>query len=249
MPKGVYDHIKQRGMVHSKEWNDKISNANLGKTFSDERRKNMSEILKGRKLSEDHKQKIRAYRHTDEAKEKIRKAMTGRKFPDRKPMTKETKLKIGAKAKGRKHTEEAKEKVRNFLIGRKRPELTGENNPMHTHPNAYKSKFGKTGYRKDLNTFVKSRWEANMMRIFKYLGFNVQYEPQSFRLSNGKTYRPDFLLHETGELVEVKGRWLKDAKERFMLFKKEYPGLPIDLIEKKEYNQYINEFKNVLQLE
>jgi hypothetical protein len=85
-----------------------------------------------------------------------------------------------------------------------------------------------------------------MLRIFLFLGFSVEYEPQSFVLSDGTTYCPDFLLHETGELIEVKGRWIKDAKRRFDLFKKEYPGLSIEIIGPKKYSKYLSDFKTAV---
>jgi len=149
----------------------------------------------------------------------------------------------------RKLSEAAKEKIRKFWTGRKRPELTGDKNPMFTHPNAYKSKFGKCGFREDIKIFVRSSWEANIYRIYKYLGFTIKYEPKSFRLSNGKTYRPDFYIVELNIWVEVKGRWYKDAYEKFCMFKKEYPKIVIQLIDSIKYKEMIEKYKSIIYLE
>jgi len=218
-----------------------------GKKFSKDRRLRLSLSHKGK--PNPNKGKHGLFTHTEEAKQRIRQSSLGRKYPNRKKVTEETKLKLSLKSKGRKHSEEAKEKIRNFCLGRKRPEMTGKNNPMHKHPNAYKSKFGKTGYRKDLGVFVKSSWEANVFRIYRYLGYTVQYEPKSFKLSSGKTYRPDFYIIELDLWIEVKGRWLKDAYERFLNFKQEYSTLFIQVIGPDKYKEMIKKYKSLIYLE
>ena len=146
-------------------------------------------------------------------------------------------------------SEETKNKIRKSLTGRDRPELTGDKNPMFTHPNSYKSRYGKCGYRKDIGIFVRSRWEANVYRIYKYLGYTVYYEPKSFRLSNGKTYRPDFFIKELNLWIEVKGRWLKEAKEKFEMFISEYPEIEIQVIREKEYKELLKEFESKIKME
>lgn len=227
-------------------WRDKISESNRGKKRTEEVRKQMSESRKGKPA---HNKGISWGKHTEEAKEKIRQAARNQDHfhLKNKTLSEETRKKLSESRKGRKHSEETKEKIRQANLGKKRTDMCGENNPMHTHPNSYKSKYGKAGYRSDLNLFLRSAWEANILRIFRFLNFSVEYEPESFVLSDGTTYRPDFFIHETGELVEVKGRWIKDARRRYNRFKKEYPGLPIEVIGKYEYNRYINEFKDKVQ--
>lgn len=242
MPKGVYLHKKGRIIT----WGNKISKANLGRKFSIESRKKMSKSHLG--LPSGNKGKI-GYKHTEEARRRIGLAAKGNSYCLGKKASLETRKKMSKSFKGRTVSLSTREKIRRFMTGRKRPELLGENNPMFTHPNSYKSKFGKTGFRKDLKIFVRSRWEANIIRIFKFLGFNIQYEPQSFRLSNGETYRPDLFLHETGELIEIKGRWLKNAKNKVRLFKNEYPGMKLEIIDKGKYKKYIDEFSNLAKLE
>jgi hypothetical protein len=243
MPKGVYEHKKNRVIT----WGDKISKSLTGRSHSEEHKLNNSIGHMG--IASVNKGVTGVFRHTEESKKKIGIASTGRQHMRGRHLSAVTCEKLRVKNTGRKRPVEATRKTTLALTGRKRPDMVGKNNPMHTHPNAYKSKFGKTGFREDLGIFVKSSWEANMLRIFRYLGLNVQYEPQSFKLSDGRTYRPDFYIHETEELIEVKGRWIGDAFDRFSMFKQEYPCLSIDLIEEKEYKEYVNEFKNIISLE
>ena len=236
MPRGVYIHKKGRKIT----WGDKISEALKGHTFSKEHKLQLSECHKGYVMPEAQKEKIRksclgknkGKKISEEHKNVLRNINKGRQLSE------ETKRKIGNKSRGRHHTKEAKEKIRRFTTGRKRPELTGDKNPMHTHPNSYKSKFGKCGYRQDIGIFVRSRWEANVYRIYKYLGYKIEYEPKSFKLSDGRTYRPDFYIKELNLWIEVKGCWLKDAKSRFDLFQLDYPEINIQVIDPLKYKNY-----------
>lgn len=73
------------------------------------------------------------------------------------------------------------------------------------------------GYRDDLGHNCRSRWEANVARLFLALGWDYEYEPQRFevRLLDGgrSSYLPDFLV--AGRLwVEVKGRMRDRDRER-----------------------------------
>lgn len=243
MPSGVYVHKKGRLIT----WGDKISKALIGKKFTKKRRQNISKGHKGQIPW--IKGKIGYFKHTEEAKRKIGLASKGNTYCLGKKLSKKTRRAMSKASKGKIISSEIRQKISQTLTGRKRPDMMGENNPMFNHPNAYKSRFGKTGYRKDLKIFVRSKWEANIIRIFKFLGFNIQYEPQSFRLSDGTTYRPDLYIHETGELVEIKGCWLKNAKKKIKMFKREYPKIKFEIIDKIKYKQYLNEYSSLIKLE
>lgn len=86
-----------------------------------------------------------------------------------------------------------------------------------------------------------SSWEPAFEDICrKKLDIPTMYEPLKFRLSDGSAYVPDFLTWPAqfgsgkhGPFIEVKGRWLKDAKKKFKMFKAEYPDLHIYLIDDK----------------
>ena len=52
-------------------------------------------------------------------------------------------------------------------------------------------------------------------------GIGWKYEPQ-FKLSNGKTFSPDFQL-STNVIIEVKGYWAKVGLEKWTMFCADYP--------------------------
>lgn len=235
------------GFHHSAETKEKIATALRGVKLSAAHCRAISLSHKGKPSP--NKGRRGWFYHTEETKRKIGDAARNNQYCKGYHQTAEHRKKISEANLGKRHSDKTKEKIRQARLGVPRPELIGSKNPMHQHPNAYKSVFGKTGFRDDLQLFVKSRWEANMLRIFRFLGLNVQYEPQSFYLSDGSTYRPDFYIHETGELIEVKGRWIGGAAKRFRMFKREYPMLPISVIGPRTYAQYFDEFSGLLYLE
>ena len=110
--------------LKSEETKRKISIARIGIKLSEETKKKLSlarkgkpSSLKGRKLSESHKQKIRdnakinpnyglkGKKHTEESLKKISQSSTGRRKSD------ESKAKQSAKIKGRKYSIEHREKI------------------------------------------------------------------------------------------------------------------------------------------
>ena len=114
---------------------------------------------------------------------------------------------------------------------------------MFTHPESCHYKGCK--FYEDLGLRLRSGWEANVARIFKAMGFHLEYEPKTFMLSDGTTYTPDFFIHETGEFIEVKGWWRGDAKAKVELFQSDYPGLPFDVISGSKYKELVKEFGGV----
>lgn len=135
-----------------------------------------------------------------------------------------------------------REKVRQSKLGKPRPDMIGDNNPMHRFKGPVLSKFG-IGKRRDLDgLFVRSTWEANIARFFNHMEIRFEYEPQSFELSNGKTYRPDFYLPEYNKFIEVKG--FPGGMDRYRRFRKEYPEYIIEMIGPKEYRMITKKVSN-----
>ena len=70
---------------------------------------------------------------------------------------------------------------------------------------------GKVGfpgfYAEDLGHWVRSGWEANIARLFKYLGYHYEYEKYRFKLSTKEIYVPDFYLPVFDLFIEVKGNF------------------------------------------
>ncbi len=94
----------------------------------------------------------------------------------------------------------------------------------------------KVGMRDDLGIFLRSSWEANMMRLFKsgLTKFNSpEYEPTTFSFTQWEkprgsalSYTPDFKVKKGKRefYVEVKGNWLRGPdRVKLKRFKKHYP--------------------------
>lgn len=97
----------------------RISTTLKGHAVSEEARKKMSEVSKGRKCSDETKAKMSVAHKgrkrppmSEETKQKLRAANLGSMNPNYgKPRSQETKMKIGAKSRGRRHTEETRRKI------------------------------------------------------------------------------------------------------------------------------------------
>jgi hypothetical protein len=100
------------------------------------------------------------------------------------------------------------------------------------------------GKREDLNgQYFRSNWEANYARILNEQKIAWKYEPETFQLSNGTSYTPDFKIDEN-KFIELKGWYDNDSKQKIELFLKEYPQYELDLIGETEYYSLRNLFKH-----
>jgi hypothetical protein len=102
------------------EYRRKISEAHLGKKFTEETKRKMSESQLGIKHTEESKRKMSeaklGTKHTEETKRKLSEDKIGEKNPmyGRKH-TEESKIKMSKSHLRKKHTEESKRKIRNTL--------------------------------------------------------------------------------------------------------------------------------------
>jgi hypothetical protein len=114
---------------------------------------------------------------------------------------------------------------------------------LHEHPNKIYSS-ANSGKREDLNNqYFRSNWEANYARILNEQKISWEYESETFPLSNGTSYTPDFKINKN-KFVELKGWFDNDSKEKIELFLKEYPENELDLIGESEYYCLRNLFKH-----
>lgn len=67
-------------------------------------------------------------------------------------------------------------------------------------------------------------WERDVVRKLNKDRVHYLWQPKTFRLPNGKTYRPDLLLVTSGTWVEIKSWWRDAAKEKWEWFHGAYPN-------------------------
>lgn len=74
---------------------------------------------------------------------------------------------------------------------------------------------------------VKSTYERNFVRYLDALGLKWTYEPRSFVLKTlgGRVLIPDFYVKDLDLVVEIKGYFWHDAKEKWDAFMCEYPDV------------------------
>lgn len=74
--------------------------------------------------------------------------------------------------------------------------------------------------RKDLyiQNNYKSGWEVEFSKFLINQKIDFLYEPFAFNVFKDNYYIPDFYLPNSGVFIEVKGKWEKQAKNKFLSF-------------------------------
>lgn len=168
----------------------------------------------------------------EETRRKIARALKGRESP--------YKGVIKVPREGRKCSNSSCGKL--FSVERYRSKKFCSNqcamNIIGRRPTSPRAARGKAGIRKDISktTYFYSRWEANMARLFNFLGIKWIHQPRSFDIGSQR-YTPDFYLHDLHIYIEVKNFMWKYSKIRDEKFRKTYPNINLILISKKEYSE------------
>ncbi len=122
-------------------------------------------------------------------------------------------------------------------------DMTGSKNPMYGKSPTSRPKDWKQGWYTigGQRIFVRSSWELVVAQWLERKGKDWKYEYQRFKLSNGKTYVPDFFILKDGKIdliIEVKG-WLKPKdRQKIKLFRREY-DFPLQVWTRKKL-KYLN---------
>jgi len=90
---------------------------------------------------------------------------------------------------------------------------------------------GKGDYYKGI--WMRSSYEIAYAKYLDNHNIIWTYESKVFDLGNG-TYRPDFYLPKINTYIEIKGYWRKEAKKKFNLFRKLYPRVKTNILNKKD---------------
>ena len=115
-------------------------------------------------------------------------------------------------------------------------------------PTSPKAARGKAGIRKDISKtiYFYSRWEANIARLFNYLGIKWIYQPRTFDLGS-QNYTPDFYLPDYSTYIEVKNFLWKYSKIRDRKFRKLYPDINLILLLKKDYLELEKKYSHLIK--
>ena len=96
------------------------------------------------------------------------------------------------------------------------------------------TKTGIQGYHKRKDgryIWLRSSWEYIYAKWLDKQGMEWEYEPKTYKLSNGETYRPDFLIIEKENyLVEIKGSRFNSRLYKIDLFREKYKDIKIIVI-------------------
>jgi len=89
------------------------------------------------------------------------------------------------------------------------------------------SNIARGGYRKDLGIRVRSSWEANICRYYKFVEIEYIYEYKEFEFRaikrGNRYYKPDFYLPLIDLWIECKAWFRPGDKTKLRRFKKYYP--------------------------
>ena len=147
--------------------------------------------------------------------------------------TEASKLKNRLAHLGRKHTEESKQKQSENI---RKAIIEGRFTPKPT-----------LGIREDLGFRVRSSAEANLVRIFNYLGIVYEYETKRFKLSDGSVYICDFYLPDFDLNIELKPAKCPKGVDKINLFKQEYPSLRFEVVGREHYISLVNQYNKLVE--
>jgi transposase len=119
----------------------------------------------------------------------------------------------GEALKGKPKTETHKAKLSESKKGNRNPNF-GKRGKSHGKRCWYTCPDGKS-------VSMRSQWEVWYAEFLRENNMPFQYEPETFILSDGRAYTPDFYLISEGIYVEVKGWLTADHKERMKMFGEE----------------------------
>ena len=105
-----------------------------------------------------------------------------------------------------------------------------------SRPTSPRAARAKAGIRADISPTIYffSRWEANYARLLNYLGIKWVHQPKTFQLKSQK-YTPDFYLPESDTYIEIKNYLSDYSRNRDKQFREIYPDCKLALILKSDY--------------
>lgn len=115
---------------------------------------------------------------------------------------------------GKTHKQETKDSISSSMKGNKNANHRGDRQSYYN------------------DTRMDSKWEVGTARYLDSIGVIWEYNDRGYILSDGRYYYPDFFVYENDLLIrviEVKGYFREGNRQKFDMFLKEYPTVPIEL--------------------
>ena len=103
-------------------------------------------------------------------------------------------------------------------------QIYGVEHPMHNKEIALKvakssnNCYISYNYKTGEELICQGSWEKKAVEYFNFNKINFRWQPKSFKMPDGRTYRPDLYLFSTKKWIEIKGYFRKDAKEKWDWF-------------------------------
>lgn len=242
----VIDDFKQRALgntyhkdhLHSEESKELMRIASSGNQHA------LGHVCneKSRKLMSDKRnQYYAAHGTSDETRHNLSIAKKGKPYHVTKKFLDAVKLSNQNIEKRKASGKKQRGKKLTFKAIQKRTLTRAVNGTLCGSDGAIAKRFLHSGWRKFPYVFsdgtiikMRSSWEVLYAKFLDSQEIIWQYEPKSFKLSNGHRYFPDFFLPDLNEWHEVKGYLAPSAQEKMDLFKKEYPDLKFKLLMKSD---------------
>jgi hypothetical protein len=184
--------------------------------MTDEQKKHVSDGHLGVSIAPETRQKISEARlgHvvTPEARQKISDGLRGKSSGMKdKHQTPEARQKISMAKKGKSSEMPVSEEARQKMSVAATVRLIA---------GAFRKKDG-----------FRSGWEKKVSEWMTAQQWDWRYEEKSYVVS-GHQYTPDFHVYQNGvllKIVEVKGHWWRDARQKLEQFMEQYPDLPFEV--------------------
>jgi hypothetical protein len=143
---------------------------------------------------------------------------------------------------------------------RENPELYSERNRKISLSNKGKARKGRYsrcrgGIRRDIGHYVRSGWEADICRLFRYLGKEYDYEAYTICLKDddGTDLYWTFDFVDLSQalsdgLIEVKGWWDDKSKRKLRLLRQQRPAVynKLTVISQPEMKELIRKYANLI---
>jgi DNA polymerase III alpha subunit len=139
------------------------------------------------------------------------------------------------------------------LRARASAKFSGSGNPMYGRSEQGATAYSVAGFRDDLGHYVRSSWEADFARVLNYCGLRYEYEPRRFTLvrTDGSTltYAPDFFVSDLNCWYEIKGWMDRRSEEKLRLFKEQYPGERLIVIDRTRFAELQMQYSDLVEWE